>query len=720
MKILLLTAAVFTASVFAGPYAPSAGQPGSTAIHKDDAVFVGWATGWENYLPGSEVSAEWQSPEKALGRAEGTSFEIVCLGRGGKITLTFSRPINNGDGYDFATFENGFSDTFLELGYVEVSSNGRDFFRFDNDSKTAYYTSSAVDPTNITGYCSKYRQGYGTPFDLAELDGVSPLLDVSRITHVRIVDIVGDGTCLDTDGDVIYDPYPTGGSAGIDLDAIGVINQVPLSRDGVNDWTHYGCSPGRVSIAVDGPDVIDSETLEWLAWEDPTAPGYYIEFEGPTSPAVYGQKVFAYAKVFDTGYNYVASQVICFDSGTGETIWHTVIDKAQLDSWSSPCVDTERNTVIIGSGSKVFALDCGTGEQKWSAELENPVVNASVCLASDIKPARAFVTDFSDSGRLYCINLDPNEPADNPYQPGEIVWDDVLGKTSGNTPAYKDGVVYVASVNSLFGPGQSFYGTVHAYDAAEPNAVRLWSVSDPRFEGFFGGVCVTKQGYLYAAGYNFYGGEDDVALCKIDCADGNIIWVTQTERTNSIPVVVGDMIYISGGIDGYGSRPKVEAYRDLGHSAEKVWQTPAELTIGGWTHQPVYANARLYVGAIPVGGDAYAMAPYTDLYILDLSKAPGDTGFIMDHFGGCGSSPAVTHDSVYSIGYNGLHKFYQPGFIADTNNDGAVGPSDMIDLAAGWLFDGAAGIERADLDLDGKVDFTDFAIMSRDWAMSLN
>lgn len=38
----------------------------------------------------------------------------------------------------------------------------------------------------------------------------------------------GDGTYFDTSGDVIYDPYPTPGSAGFDLDAAGVINAVPI------------------------------------------------------------------------------------------------------------------------------------------------------------------------------------------------------------------------------------------------------------------------------------------------------------------------------------------------------------------------------------------------------------------------------------------------------------------------------------------------------------
>lgn len=232
MKTQLTLAALFlivTATGSAGLYAPAAGQAGSTAIYMNDAAFVGWADDWTDYLPGSNVTASWQTPEKALGQAVGSSYDIVCLGRGGQITLTFSTAITNGEGYDFATFENGFSDTFLELGYVEVSSNGTDFFRFGNDSQTPSSVGGfgAVDPTNITGYCSKYRQGYGTPFDLAELDGVSSLLDINNITYIRIIDIVGDGTCFDTSGDVIYDPYPTSGSAGVDLDAIGVIHQVP-------------------------------------------------------------------------------------------------------------------------------------------------------------------------------------------------------------------------------------------------------------------------------------------------------------------------------------------------------------------------------------------------------------------------------------------------------------------------------------------------------------
>ncbi|MCK4822506.1 PEP-CTERM sorting domain-containing protein, partial [bacterium] len=142
----------------AGPYAPAAGMAGSTAIHMDDASFVAWATGWQDYVVGSNVDATWQTPDKALGKAVGTSYDIVSLGRGGEITLTFANPMDDGAGSDFAVFENSLNDTFLELGYVEVSSNGTDFFRFANDSLTSALvtTYGAVDPTDITGFGGKY------------------------------------------------------------------------------------------------------------------------------------------------------------------------------------------------------------------------------------------------------------------------------------------------------------------------------------------------------------------------------------------------------------------------------------------------------------------------------------------------------------------------------------------------------------------------------------
>jgi len=219
---------------FAGPYSPPAGEKGSSAIHMDDLAFIGWANGYTDYQAGSHVDAVWQTPENALGKAGGTSYDIVSLGRGGRITMTFDPPIANGEGWDFAIFENAVNNYHLELGYVEVSSNGIDFLRFDSNSLTPGPVSAfgTVDATLINGLAGKYRQGYGTPFDLSALaeksEAQSGLVDLLRISHVRIIDITGDGSCFDSEGNVIYDPYPTVGSAGFDLDAIGLSNGAPF------------------------------------------------------------------------------------------------------------------------------------------------------------------------------------------------------------------------------------------------------------------------------------------------------------------------------------------------------------------------------------------------------------------------------------------------------------------------------------------------------------
>ncbi|MDR2092418.1 MAG: PEPxxWA-CTERM sorting domain-containing protein [Azoarcus sp.] len=234
---LLLSGSLLASAAQAGPFAPAAGQPGSTAIHMDDPSITAWATGYENYNPSSGVAANWQTPEKALGKAVGDSYDIVTLGDQGSITLTFDGYIYNGAGADFVVFENSFGATFLELAFVEVSSNGTDFYRFDTYSFTSSPVGGfgAVDPTNIDGFAGKYQQGYGTPFDLDLLSGYADL-DLDHIQYLRLVDVKGDGSEYDSypaaygGPHPIYDPYPTVGSPGFDLDAVGVIHfaQAPV------------------------------------------------------------------------------------------------------------------------------------------------------------------------------------------------------------------------------------------------------------------------------------------------------------------------------------------------------------------------------------------------------------------------------------------------------------------------------------------------------------
>jgi hypothetical protein len=209
---------------------------GSTAIHSDSSVFVSWANncilnrGWQNISNTSLGKATHGNNTDAFGKADG---QAVSLGDGGSAILSFQTPITNGPNWDFAVFENAFNDDFLELAFVEVSSNGTDFVRFPahsitqtNSQITAF---GVIKTTLINNLAGKYKIRYGTPFDLAELSD-STSIDISHITHIRIIDVVGSINPLygnkDTANNFINDPFPTPfATSGFDLDAVGVINQ---------------------------------------------------------------------------------------------------------------------------------------------------------------------------------------------------------------------------------------------------------------------------------------------------------------------------------------------------------------------------------------------------------------------------------------------------------------------------------------------------------------
>src|SRR5690554_4419820 len=234
-------------------YPPAAGQMGSTAISADSPLFVAWATGVEVTRGLIDISnpelqhngsnyASYGQPEDALGPP---TKQAVSLGDGGVAILTFEKPITDGPGFDFAVFENGFDDSFLELAYVAVSSNGVDYFRFPSHSQTQTQTQvggfDPLDPTYINNLAGKYRALFGTPFDLSELEE-DPNLDTDRITHVKIIDVVGSIDPLyaryDSYGNKINDPFATPfDSGGFDLDAVGVINQQVLEIDDNIDFS---------------------------------------------------------------------------------------------------------------------------------------------------------------------------------------------------------------------------------------------------------------------------------------------------------------------------------------------------------------------------------------------------------------------------------------------------------------------------------------------------
>ena len=211
------------------------------AIPADSTCIIGWAShvniqrGFQNLADTTIGKANVGDESAAIGAAKQNG--VLSLGDGGSVVVSFEGNIFNGDGADFAVFENGFSfnndSTFyLEYAFVEVSSDGLHFVRFPNQflNDTAIqcdfvYGNNPLKSKNLAG---NFAFGYGTPFDLNDLKDSSQV-NINRISHIKIIDAVGsllnEYAQRDSYGIKINDPWPTPfPSSGFDLDAVGVMH----------------------------------------------------------------------------------------------------------------------------------------------------------------------------------------------------------------------------------------------------------------------------------------------------------------------------------------------------------------------------------------------------------------------------------------------------------------------------------------------------------------
>jgi hypothetical protein len=251
IKFCIMTSVLMLSSHASAQYPPAPGQPGTTAIFQDSSVIYAWAKHCEvirgfvnisdtNYVYNNSNHTTYGNIYMATDKADAL---VISLGDGGMATLTFDTIIADHAGWDFAVFENSFSNGFLELAFVEVSSDGAHFVRFPSTSLTPQGpqvgTFDTTDTRLINNLAGKYRLEYGTPFDLYQLRD-SSALDISHITHIRIVDVVG---CIqdvfatfDASHHKINDPWPTPfDTGGFDLDAVALVRNAPTSSGEGNE-----------------------------------------------------------------------------------------------------------------------------------------------------------------------------------------------------------------------------------------------------------------------------------------------------------------------------------------------------------------------------------------------------------------------------------------------------------------------------------------------------
>ncbi|HVY69882.1 MAG TPA: hypothetical protein VHH73_08125, partial [Verrucomicrobiae bacterium] len=254
-----------TLGIPSGPYSAGVGNTVSSAPDNPIPGFVngevnplilGWAAEVVDYSPAnpSAIDAYWKNLDTLLHPVSGNVFDVVSLGdlsaaditKGvapGSLTVKFDQPVGDGPGPDIVIFGNAFqlaksTRVFAKLAYVEVSTDGVLFARFpsvDTNPRPAgagwpYITSDATKIYNLFGKAvNAYGPSWGNPFDLHDL-ALHPLaqngaVNLQNIRYVRLVAIPGSGSYQDSFGNPIYCPWPTYGSPGPEVQAVGLLNR---------------------------------------------------------------------------------------------------------------------------------------------------------------------------------------------------------------------------------------------------------------------------------------------------------------------------------------------------------------------------------------------------------------------------------------------------------------------------------------------------------------
>jgi len=263
--------------VKAQTYAPQVGFDGTTAIHKNNTIFIDWANsatitrGYKDIAIPESGYVDYGVETDAIGVA---NTNIVSLGDDGEAVITFNHPIINGEGADFAVFENGFLEqdgselAYLELAFVEVSTDGVEYIRFpavsENQSETQIDGFGFMDARYINNFAGKYIQDYGTPFDLSELIPLTngTTVDLNNINYIKLIDVIGtiDTTyaSYDIENNIVNDPYPSEfSSGGFDLNAVGVIHNSNTNLLENNQFFRLNIYPNPVNLTL----IIESNSV---------------------------------------------------------------------------------------------------------------------------------------------------------------------------------------------------------------------------------------------------------------------------------------------------------------------------------------------------------------------------------------------------------------------------------------------------------------------------
>jgi len=450
--------------------------------------------------------------------------------------------------------------------------------------------------------------------------------------------------------------------------ALAATAALALAVPAHNQWPMQAGGPEHHGIARYGPP--DLQNIRFITpIGDQDDPGRRIL--GLSAPVVADFTVYALVGSYDPNlWTYVQCELWAFDEFTGEPKWAAPpsLGDAAFSSISTPAIDTDTATVVIGNGTSLFGINAATGEKKWEATLERPVVNASAVVGNRV----AYIADYDETwdagSKLYAISTET----------GDILWRSLpgeIGAALGSSATYHGGVVYIATAVA---PEDRFFsdfsrGAVHAFNAA--SGERQWSLipeDGPVINSGFFGALNCSHGCLYGTNLDFYSVEGNASLWKLT-EDGNLEWGKVAGTSASVPIVTDGHVILSTGAPGWNPQ-RLQFFFDDATLPDPFWESDPSEFLGESNFQLIVSDGKLYaLQSDPAGGD----------WLMLLDAADPSTVIDLYPLGpGAASSPAVANRSLY-IG--GIHegRFSLFGFGPPASE--IPEPATLALLAAGAL-----------------------------------
>ncbi|KPN28974.1 outer membrane biogenesis protein BamB [Halolamina pelagica] len=273
---------------------------------------------------------------------------------------------------------------------------------------------------------------------------------------------------------------------------------------------------------------VEGGHLEWSRRDGISASTNY---HPPAGPTVKG----------DTVYIASESGVIAHDAVTGEPQWEHILRRAspealesgQLPNWAQPAVN---DTIAItfdrndesGKFREVYAIDRGTGDLTWVAELnleENwrlkgyPVIGSGRVFVSaersDVE-LQSSESSWTGSERLFAIDI----------KSGNTVWTEKLSGKTISPPAYAEGSLYIGE----WYPEQ---GTSELYPLDIYNRDKKWRYKTE--SGAISSVTVCDEAV-------YFGLSNKTAA--VNKENGELLWSLNVGEQVGPIIVLGNTAYI--------------------------------------------------------------------------------------------------------------------------------------------------------------------------------